>query len=620
MSLITRAALHASLAASVVTAVLGLGATAAQAGDEYVKYYTVTSSYNGAQENLSEIAARFLGDQARSPEVFNLNSGRPQPDGGALVDPARLRAGWLLVLPWDAVGGGVQYGVLPTESPKAAVTPKPVPSATPAPSSTRDAGAGTPGPRGTTEAPRPAPSGKPGKSGKSGKSGKCAETAPTGSASSTNWAQLRLAADQAWPQSRGKGQLVAVVDSGVDGNLSPLTGHVAVGSDIVSGSGRGDVDCLGTGTAMAGLIAAQGGSGGGVTGVAPDSTVLPVRITGSAGKGVKVRAADAAAGITAAAGAGATVIALGSYVDVQDPAVAKAVADATEHDIVVVRGASSQSAAGAADAASGKGTLRVGGVGVDSQGAADYQRGGVDVVAPGVNVTSLGITGAGPVTGSGTHYAVALVAGVAALVRSAYPELSAEQVAHRVEVTADKVGSATPPSGSFGWGLVNPAESVTKVLPEEAVPAESDEQSLARMTSGTGSGRVALLVVVTLVALAAAVLLVFRIRRLLRDDTPPEEDAAEPPAGDDTPPPATRPPAVKPSAARETEPLTPGVRPGAGVPSAPAPAPSRVPSAPTPAPSVPSAPAPAEAGTNEQQDPDTDLKASVGAKSAQTKS
>ncbi|WCN83238.1 S8 family serine peptidase [Micromonospora sp. LH3U1] len=609
MSLITRSALRAGLAVSAVVALLSLTATAAHADEDYVKYYTVTSSQNGAKENLSEIAERFVGDSARSPELFNLNSGRPQPDGGVLVDPARLNAGWILILPWDAVGGGVQYGVLPDKSPTATVIPKP--GVTPTPSASRKAPpAGGTATGTTTPTPAKSPS-KGGQTSKNGKGGPCATAAASSSTSS--WAQLRLAADQAWPQSRGKGQLVAVVDSGADGSLPQLTGHVAVGSDIVTGSGRGDTDCLGTGTAMAGLIAAQPGSGGGITGVAPDSTVLPIRIADTS---TKVRAADAAAGINAAIGAGATVIALGPYVDAADKGVADAIADALKHDVVVVLGAARRSTPAEADAATGDGRLRVGGVGVDGQGADDYRKGGVDVVAPGVNVTSTGITGTGSMTGSGTHYAVAFVAGTAALVRSAYPELTAQQVAHRLQATADKIGSGTALDGRFGAGMINPAESVTKVLPEEAVSPESDEQSLARITSGATGGRSALLIVVTLVALAAAVLLVVRIRRLLRDEAVPEEEAVEPPAGDDTPPPATRPPAVRPSAQRDTAHITPGARPGTrdGDPA--------MPTSPTPTSfnpeakaGVPVSPGSSERGTGTPQASTADREASVGAKS-----
>jgi hypothetical protein len=62
--------------------------------DGFQKYYKVAASYQGGPENLAEIADRFLGGSGRSPEIFDLNAGRRQPDGGALTDPNKLHAGW----------------------------------------------------------------------------------------------------------------------------------------------------------------------------------------------------------------------------------------------------------------------------------------------------------------------------------------------------------------------------------------------------------------------------------------------------------------------------------------------------------------------------------------------
>jgi membrane-anchored mycosin MYCP len=487
----TTRGLRVSLALSVVAAMIGLSATAAPAADdrEYVKYYQVAESYQNAPENLTEIAARFLGDGGRSAEVFNLNQDRKQPNGKKLTDPARLEAGWTLQLPWDAVGAEVRYGLLPGSAP--ATTP---------------ASPGTPAtpkqPRPSSPAPATAGSPKPAKP-----SG-CAAVAA--SSNRSDWAGLRLAADQAWPQSRGQDQLVAVVDSGVEAAAPQLTGHVGAGRDVATGTGRGDSDCLGTGTAMAGIIAAQPGKNqSGVAGVAPDAMVLPIRVVGG---DARAKTSDAAEAIDASVASGATVIAVGSYVDANAKAVKTAVAAAVKKNVVVVQGAAIGSKPGDRPV---NGVLRVGGVGVDGRGAADYRSGGVDVVAPGVNVSSLGPKG--PTTASGTQYAVAFVAGTAALVRAAYPELDAGQVAHRVQVSSDKMGDGAAPDATFGWGMINPAVAVTLVLPEEAEAAPSaGEQASSTVSETRSGGQVTLLVVVTLGALAAAVFLIARIRRLLR--------------------------------------------------------------------------------------------------------
>ncbi|KAA1427199.1 BTAD domain-containing putative transcriptional regulator [Nocardioides antri] len=54
--------------------------------------------------NLWDIAEEHLGDGRRWKEIFELNKGRPQPDGGELVIGRLIQPGWVLVLPDDAVG------------------------------------------------------------------------------------------------------------------------------------------------------------------------------------------------------------------------------------------------------------------------------------------------------------------------------------------------------------------------------------------------------------------------------------------------------------------------------------------------------------------------------------
>ncbi|MFY1650341.1 LysM peptidoglycan-binding domain-containing protein [Solwaraspora sp. WMMB762] len=78
-----------------------------------VRYYVVGQQPGGERDFLFAIAARTLGDGRRYPEIFDLNVGRTQPDGGRLTDPTVLEPGWVLRLPDDARGPGVRYGPLP---------------------------------------------------------------------------------------------------------------------------------------------------------------------------------------------------------------------------------------------------------------------------------------------------------------------------------------------------------------------------------------------------------------------------------------------------------------------------------------------------------------------------
>jgi subtilisin family serine protease len=85
----------------------------------------------------------------------------------------------------------------------------------------------------------------------------------------------------------------------------------------------------------------------------------------------------------------------------------------------------------------------------------------VSVVAPGKDVVSTWADGQYLVD-SGTSFSAPFVSGVAALVRSYYPKLTYQQVAHRIEVTAD--GGTVTGTGS---GVVDPLQAVSAVLPEE---------------------------------------------------------------------------------------------------------------------------------------------------------
>ena len=53
-------------------------------------------------DSLRQLADRYLGDPDRWTEVFVLNEGQTQTDGGYLSDPSQLREGWELVMPADS--------------------------------------------------------------------------------------------------------------------------------------------------------------------------------------------------------------------------------------------------------------------------------------------------------------------------------------------------------------------------------------------------------------------------------------------------------------------------------------------------------------------------------------
>jgi PKD repeat protein len=81
----------------------------------------------------------------------------------------------------------------------------------------------------------------------------------------------------------------------------------------------------------------------------------------------------------------------------------------------------------------------------------------VDVAAPGVDMYST-VNGNGYGIDNGSSYAAPLVAGVAALIRGRYPELSALEVAERIKSTTDpiyNISANQPYIGKLGTGRLN---------------------------------------------------------------------------------------------------------------------------------------------------------------------
>jgi hypothetical protein len=88
-----------------------------------VKFYVVPPPGDGRAESLFAIAATTLGDGGRFMEIFNLNKGRLQPNGGRLTIPQTIETGWILRLPADAAGPRVHVGLLPAVTPTASPQP-----------------------------------------------------------------------------------------------------------------------------------------------------------------------------------------------------------------------------------------------------------------------------------------------------------------------------------------------------------------------------------------------------------------------------------------------------------------------------------------------------------------
>jgi hypothetical protein len=79
-----------------------------QALEAEEKIYVVRPPEGRYHESLWEIAENHLGDGRRYQEIFKLNEDRIQPDGTKLTIASLIRPGWVLRMPADAYGPGIE--------------------------------------------------------------------------------------------------------------------------------------------------------------------------------------------------------------------------------------------------------------------------------------------------------------------------------------------------------------------------------------------------------------------------------------------------------------------------------------------------------------------------------
>jgi thermitase len=108
----------------------------------------------------------------------------------------------------------------------------------------------------------------------------------------------------AWDRTRGAGQVIAIVDSGIDLTHPDLADRLVPGFDFVDGDANPD-DYQFHGTHVAGTAAATAGNGIGVAGVAPEASLMAVRVLDGNGGGTS---SGVGSGIVYAAQQGADVI------------------------------------------------------------------------------------------------------------------------------------------------------------------------------------------------------------------------------------------------------------------------------------------------------------------------
>ena len=298
------------------------------------------------------------------------------------------------------------------------------------------------------------------------------------------WALDRIGAPVGGGQ--GDGVVVAVVDSGVDLAHADLRANLVPGIDTVDGDAVPQ-DEFGHGTHVAGIVGAVAGNGTGIAGVAPQASIMPIRVLDETGAG---ELDDVVAGIRWAVAHGADVVNLSMSEDTQalfGPELSDVLGEVWDAGVVPVVAAGNQyvlgSGFGDEPALVVAATTRADGKPSYSSGVGAASWG---IAAPGGEDPMLGEAGAILSTywvegetdqyafDCGTSMAAPHVAGAVAVLLGL--GLSPAEAVDRLLSTATDIG-VPGRDETFGVGLLNLAAASDGIDPANGPSPDGGEQS-----------------------------------------------------------------------------------------------------------------------------------------------
>ncbi len=287
-----------------------------------------------------------------------------------------------------------------------------------------------------------------------------AAVTPNDPAWNDQWALRLIGLPQVWEQGTGDPSVViATIDTGVNA-IPDLQNALVPGWDFVENDGVAQ-DTHGHGTRVASVIAARGNNGIGMTGHCWGCRIMPIRVT----SGGSASAERIAAGINWASEHGARIINVSlSHVGVPDFAEAQAVRNAIDRGVIVIASAGNSGNETPQYPGAYPGVLAVGAT--DDTDALYFwsSRGPwVSLTAPGCHMVTDATTPPGTICG--TSFTPAAVAGVAGLLLSRNPSLTANQV-------RDALISTARPVPGIAFGRIDPVAAFRQ-LGLLAVPAQS---------------------------------------------------------------------------------------------------------------------------------------------------
>lgn len=284
---------------------------------------------------------------------------------------------------------------------------------------------------------------------------------------SSQWHLPKISAPEAWGITTGSNdEPIAIIDSGVDLTHPDLINKLIPGYNFLS-ENTDTHDVLGHGTAVAGVAAALSNNLEGVSGVAWENPIMPLVVLNSSNYATYYNIARA---ITYAVDRGVRVINISIGGSSYSSTLQNAVNYAWNKGAVIFASAMNNGTSNPYYPAACQNVLAISATtsGDERAGWSNYGN-WIDLSAPGEYILTTS-NGGGYGSRSGTSFASPLVAGVAALIFSANPSLTNQEVVNILIENSDDLG----PIGfdpSFGFGRVNAYRSLLKAI-ESTIESE----------------------------------------------------------------------------------------------------------------------------------------------------
>lgn len=286
------------------------------------------------------------------------------------------------------------------------------------------------------------------------------------------WNLPVIGTEQGWNVTRGNEEVqIAIVDTGVDLDHPDLRNRLVKGYNVIDEKSEPDDD-NGHGTHVAGIIASETNNNEGVAGMTWFSKIMPVKAMGAKGYGTTF---DIAKGIVWAVDQGADVInlSLGNYQP--SKVLEEAVRYAYENNVVMVSAAGNDASNQPTYPSAYPEVLSVAAVDYNGKRASFSNYGDyIDIAAPGVYIPSTYFNEQYAAL-SGTSMAAPHVAGLAALIKSANPDIKNTQVINIIKKSAIDLGEKGKDI-DYGDGLIDVNSALQAAYQQKAKDVKKESR------------------------------------------------------------------------------------------------------------------------------------------------